>query len=256
MKHLLKSALFLSFLLFTVIQSFACSCIPVEDFCSSMYDNNYIFLGVVGDSITELKISIDVLGPIHQDIAYDQIELFGGGGFEASCIAGLEDLTAGDTLILSLIPAGNLLAGTSVEDQITDSTFIRSFCGIHKLEFSQGEVLGPIYPTVESMDYNAFVGEVALCIDFPSSINNPDAGEPEFYVLPNPAITSFRVESPTVDIEMVELYTVAGQKLAPLQSNEQRFAIVNTDQLAAGVYLLRVTFVDQRVGVRRVVVAS
>ncbi|MEL6971451.1 MAG: T9SS type A sorting domain-containing protein [Bacteroidota bacterium] len=81
-----------------------------------------------------------------------------------------------------------------------------------------------------------------------------DGQEPEFYVLPNPAITSFRVELPTLDIETVELYTVAGQKLAPLQSNEQRFAIVNTDQLAAGVYLLRVTFVGQRAGVRKVVV--
>ena len=255
MNHLFRQSLILPFILFTVLPAFTCTCIPIEDFCSSIYDSNYIILGEIGESIDELKISVDVLEQIHRNIPYDKIEIFGGGGFEATCIAGPEEFSQGDTVVLSLSFGRDWLVGSPVEDQMTDSTFVRSLCGIHLLQYSEGDILGPIVPLVQSMDYNAFVAEIELCIDFPSGTGGPKIGEPEFFISPNPAISSFSIEVLDVAIENVEIYTVAGKQVRAVQSNDQRLTIIQTDQLAAGVYLVKVTFADRRVGVRKLVVA-
>ncbi len=148
-----------------------------------------------------------------------------------------------------------MFAGGELQEEVTDSTFMRGLCGNHKLTFSEGMVHGLIYPGVEQATYADFVADLELCLDFTSGTGRPGQDEIAIALAPNPTTEQFRLESLNALVTEVQVYSAAGQQMLQMKIYNQPETTVVTDRFPPGVYLVQISFTDGRSTVRRVVIA-
>ena len=216
----------------------ACSChhTYVEHFCDIVDEDHYIIRAVVIDNPDDPYIDafrqIVVTNNLNKSITKDTIVLHGSNAL--NCGEYLNRFLLGDTLILAL------------EDYGQDVYYLEGSCGVHYLRYSKGRVFDRLYPSTDTMDYQVFVDELLQCMDFSTSINEPEKSSPPVRFYPNPFTHEITIES-SVEIgegSVVSIFSIAGQLHRQEKLGVGIKKTLSVEGLPQGVYLLKLQMED------------
>lgn len=143
---------------------FACSCsYYVEDFCQATSDNEHIMLARVHEIAGSHEMKIEVMESLYLDNPIGEtITILGQDGI--NCATSFNELTEGKTYVMALdFQQDGFYFQFNLDTDPYD--WQMQGCGLGYLEVDQGQVIGNINGVEESIPYDAFVSDLAACID-------------------------------------------------------------------------------------------
>lgn len=227
MKSIIKyNTLIIILLLFTSKPMFSCSCAGYNDvFCQSFNANSILIQATVNNHISGSLMEIIVIENLHNSVSADTIFIEGHDG--ANCGEELSKFQIGDTLIMAIY-----------DSYITPNTYsLPGLCGIHYLNFNSGKVIGNIFGTEESVNYEDFKSSIMDCQDF--KVFNRDFDEQDLIlVYPNPVYDAVYIQSYTIELQELNIYNTNGVKVLTQNVNHETIEI-SLHNLNSGIYFIQ-----------------
>ena len=212
---------------------YACSCSPyLKAFCPSASERNHVVLAEVTDSISRDKRRIQIIDNIKKKVAFPEVILIGQDGL--NCGENLEKFALGDTLIFAL-------------DQLTDTTYILSWCGRNYLQYHDNAVSGPIYTESDTiMQYMDFVEDIDACLLLVSA-KEINKGNYPVKIFPNPFWNDLIVQMKGKEIIKIAIYSISGKLLISKDGNGRREIQLEMKGIEPGIYFARIYYKEGRI---------
>ena len=218
--------------LFGFQNSQACTCLWIaDDFCttiSTVAPHLIVRAKVVSyhNNNGSESMQIEVLESLHGIAAFSQYTVIGQDGLNCNQTMG-GIFAQNDEVILGLF------------DWHNSNTVELNGCGRYFLHVEQGQVEGPVYPSVNNLSLANFKLGLAGCMTFSGIPPNLEASEPKIF--PNPSNGKFTLSLYILHTyESYAIYDVLGNLMdeGELYPGTSEF-IQNRRHFAAGCYFMR-----------------
>ena len=102
---------------------------------------------------------------------------------------------------------------------------------------------------------NSLYKDTAIVVYSPAKtgIESSSAGNVQLDIYPNPAANELRISGENLKAGIIDIYTLAGNKLQTLNTNGSQSVSLQVNDLAPGLYILSYTDKQGNFGMRRFV---
>jgi len=236
-----KRLLFLfAFFLVGKIQVQACSCIYIETFCETLsysdtLHHDLIIYGVVTGK-SNAGMEVEVLEKLYGEDKRRTVFIKSGNGADCGEYTGRFDI--GQEMVLALYM-------TYDRDNMENTYYYLSICGVNYLLVENGNVKGKIAPGVVFQSYDQFK-KSSTCSIF-ENFDPQSPSDPEYKVFPNPARDQiFLTPKENMTLFTYALSDIQGRTIINgIRKEVEAESLITidlpVDQMSAGMYLLRIS---------------